>query len=323
MSFAEPTPEVSRDRYGRPYIKPENGGKALAYTRATTFVSAFEDTHNLTQWKMRQAAVGLSLRPDLSLAVAAHREEKGKLNGILQEAMDAAASSAGATTGTALHALTEQVDRGQELVGIPADAVADIAAYKEATADFKALFIEQMTVHDPLRVAGTPDRIVSYNGKRYIADLKTGDIEWGAMKIAAQLALYARSKNYDVNTGERTIHGADLERGLVIHLPAGTGTCEVKWIDLLEGWKTVVCCRDVRDRRKVKASDLYEPLVNVPLTPATVLPTLEEQITRCADGDAVRALWAANEGVWTDALTEIAKAHIASLDRAGQPLPAA
>jgi hypothetical protein len=41
---------------------------------------------------------------------------------------------------------------------------------------------------------------VEYGGKRYIADLKTGSIEWGTLKIAAQLAVYARSHTYDVAT---------------------------------------------------------------------------------------------------------------------------
>lgn len=312
MTVTTVIPEVSRDHYGRPLIKPQGGGKPVAYTRCTTFVGAFEDTHNLTQWKMRQAAVGLSLRPDLQLAVAAHKDDKSKLNKILQEALDAAASSAGATTGIALHALTEQRDRGQELVGIPLEAAADLAAYAEATADFKAVFIEQMTVHDPYKVAGTPDRIVSYRGKRYIADLKTGDVQWGAGRIAAQLAMYARSKTYDVATGERSMHGAELDKGLVIHLPAGSGTCEVLWVDLLAGWDIVNTCQHVRRVRGLKARDLCEPFTTVEVALAASL-SLADRIRACDTADAIRGLWAENASDWTDELTQIAKDRIASL----------
>jgi hypothetical protein len=60
------TPEVERDRYGRPMILPKGRTKKAPYTRCTTFVSAFEDTYNLEQWKLRQAAIGLSMRRDLA-----------------------------------------------------------------------------------------------------------------------------------------------------------------------------------------------------------------------------------------------------------------
>jgi hypothetical protein len=200
--------------------------------------------------------------------------------------------------------------------GVPESNLADVAAYIEATKDLKAVHIEEMTVQDPLKVAGTPDRVVEYQGKRYIADLKTGDIEWGAGKIAAQLAMYARSKVYDVATGERTSHGAEIDKGLVIHLPAGSGECTVHWIDLIQGWQTVVCCRMVRERRAVKAKDLYSRFgVDLLHTVAESIETnLERKIRACVTADTVRALWAQHAASWTDALTQVARDHIASLE---------
>jgi hypothetical protein len=321
MTLTTVPPEVDRDRYGRPLIKPKGQSKAVPYTRCTTFVSAFEDTYNLEKWKMRQTAVGLSLREDLRLSVAAHKDDKRKLDAACEQAMEAAASSSGATKGTALHAMTEQVDRGLELVGVPAEFLPDIAAYKDATAELQPVYIEQLTVHDPWQVAGTPDRVVRYRGKRYIADLKTGDIEYGCGKIAAQLAMYARSEVYDIATGERTMHGAELDKGLVIHLPAGTGTCTVWWIDLLAGWEIARTCRDVRERRKLKFKDLTttfaEAEVDLTTTVAESLEAnLEQQILAATSADAIRALWPPNEAVWTDHLTQVAKDRIASLGTA-------
>ena len=53
------------DRYGRYLIPPADGGKPVAHTRATTWASTNDDQHNLTRWKLRTAALGLSRRSDL------------------------------------------------------------------------------------------------------------------------------------------------------------------------------------------------------------------------------------------------------------------
>jgi len=58
--------EIDRDRYGRPLVVPPNGGKPVAYTRATTIANSLDDASALTAWKMRMAAIGLTTRPDIS-----------------------------------------------------------------------------------------------------------------------------------------------------------------------------------------------------------------------------------------------------------------
>ena len=69
----QPT-EPPRDRYKRYLIAPRDGGKAKAYTRATTVAEVLDDRYNLELWKMRQVAVGLTRRNDLLLKVAAEIE---------------------------------------------------------------------------------------------------------------------------------------------------------------------------------------------------------------------------------------------------------
>lgn len=313
--LATPTPEIPRDRWGRPLVVPPNGGKPTAYTRCTTFVSAVEDTYNLARWQQRMVALGLADRRDLQLAVAAHREDKEKLNAICEQALEAAKGNAGATTGTALHAITETHDRGLEVGNLPEEAAADLDAYVKATSELTAVMIEHFMVQDPLKIGGTPDRVVKYRGKRYIADLKTGSIDYGCLKIAAQLAVYARSRPYDVATGTRLEpHGADLERGIVIHLPAGTGKCTLHWVDLKAGWQIVQLARDLREKRGMKFRDLFAPLESIPTSDTLPTPlTLAEQINLAATEDAVRALWSANASTWTDQHTELAKQRIAAL----------
>jgi hypothetical protein len=330
--LATPAAEIRRDRWGRPLVSPVGGGKAVAYTRCTTFVGSIEDTYNLSKWQQRMVALGLADRRDLQLAVAAHREDAGRLNQICEDALEAAKGHAAATTGTALHAITETYDRGHKVGILPDDAKADLDAYVAATKDLKPIHIEQFMVQDPLKVGGTPDRISKYavDGKRYVTDLKTGSIEHGYLKIAAQLAMYARSRPYDVEKGERMEpHGADLERGIVIHLPAGSATCTLYWVDLLVGWEVVQLCRRVRDKRSVKFDALMSPVggpngktwhTNTTGGPAdrpANPPTLAQQVAACATPDAVRELWRAHASDWTDELTQLAKNHIETLTTQG------
>lgn len=335
MNFANPAPEVNRDRFGRPLVVPPEGGKPVPYTRCTTFVDCVEDKHALGKWQQRMVARGLALRPDYllhaqSLGEPTEQSTKKQYDALCEKAIEAAKGSAAATTGTALHALTELIDRGQELPPLPPEVLADLEAYRRETAELKAIHIEQFCVLDPLQIGGTPDRVVTYRGERYIADIKTGSIEYGALKIAMQLAVYARSHTYDVATGQRGRHDASTEKGIIIHLPAGQAKCELRWVDLRAGWEGVQIARRIREARKQKFTDLTAPLgeelpavvepevvaepesVDEPVTPEV----LEQWIGRISDPDALRTLYAAHADVWTDHLTALATERIAAIKAA-------
>lgn len=260
MTFTQPTSTINRDRFGRPLVIPPDGGKAIPYTRCTTYVDCLEDKFNLQKWQQRMVAIGLADRPDLLLAVAAHRDDKKHLGRICDDAIEAARGSAAATTGTALHSLTEVVDRGQELPVVPDDARRSIDAYQQTTSGMTHLAIEQFCVLDDLQIGGTPDRVVTFDGRNYIADVKTGSLKWGAGKIAQQLAVYSRCQAYDVETGQRTaLPQVDQDRAIVIHLPAGEGRCDLYWIDIRLGWEAVQLAGRVRAFRKFARNGLLEP----------------------------------------------------------------
>jgi hypothetical protein len=322
--------EVPRDRWQRPMVRPPGADKNVPYTRCTTFVSVLEDTYNLGMWQQRMVALGLNDRPDLLLSVSAHRDDKDKLNKLVDQAREAAAASAGATTGTALHALTEQLDRGQEIGAVPEAYRADLDAYQRATQELTAVHIERFTVLDDYRVGGTPDRIVEHHGKLTVADVKTGSIEYGIGKIAMQLAVYAHSMLYDPQTYARTpLDGIDLERAVVIHLPAGQGRCELVEVDISAGWEAVQIAKQVRDwRSRAKYANLARQLevaapVDMHTAPAYTTSTdakngastppatdaLAESIATADSVDALTQLWRDHQAQWTPEHTKLAAAR--------------
>lgn len=302
-------PELPRDRWGRPLVVPPGGGKAAAYTRCTTYVGALEDTYNLSRWQQRMVATGLAQRPDLVLAAAAHHDDRDELDKICQSAMDAAAAGAAAGIGTALHRLTERLDRGQELGVVPEAYRADIEAYRVATAEVTPVHIERFCVQDDLKVGGTPDLVVRFGNELFIADKKTGSIDYGAGKIAMQLAMYSRSVFYNHLSGTRESMGAvNQERGVIIHLPAGQGRCELKWVDIAAGWEAVQLATQVRAWRGRKS--LIYPL-DVAALLAEVFEVTEvsllEQIGGAPSNESIEALWSSHRAVWTDEHTHAAK----------------
>jgi hypothetical protein len=244
--------EIQRDRYGRPLIVPPKGGKPVAYTRATTIANSLDDPSALTAWKMRMAAIGLSVRSDLLLAINAAQDDKMAINKYIEDAMEVAGASRAATIGTAIHSFTERMDLGQDLGPVPSEWVPTLRAYEQKTKQLNNLHIEQFTVLDKFKIAGTPDRVVELNGEKYIADIKTGRIDH-PNNIAMQLAIYANGLPYDPATATRGKWGdINKDKAIIIHLPAGTGLCELVWIDIAEGWRGVQFAMKVREWRDKK-----------------------------------------------------------------------
>lgn len=282
--------EIPRDRYGRPMVlQPGSKTKRVAYRRTTTFVGCLEDTYNLMAWKNRQVAYGMGQRKDLVLAAAAaDPTDKRKLGEIAEKATEHAMASASATTGTALHALTERVDRGQPLGFVPEEYKADIEAYQKATKSIEWSGIESFRVHDEWQVAGTADRVGrDHRGRLRIYDIKSGSIDY-PHKMAMQLAMYARSVPYDIATDKRgEPEELDLTRGIIIHLPAGEGRCDLYEIDIVKGWGACLIAKKVWGWRGTK--DLTRPFD--PEAPAPVMPTWESLVRDARDLDDLRLIW--------------------------------
>lgn len=245
--------EIPRDRWGRPLIEPPEGGKPIAYTRVSTLAKSLDKQEALTKWKQRMTAIGMSQRPDLLALVQATRDDDRKtLDDACEQALAAARSQAAANTGTALHAFCERIDEGVPVDEIVASDVikADLQAYVHATRWMKMLAAELFIVQDDIKCAGTFDRLVQIDGRVYVADIKTGQHEPNYPHgVAVQTAIYARGTGYHP-TKKRTASlasiGVDLDRAILIHLPAGQATCELYWLDIAAGWEMAQTATRVR-----------------------------------------------------------------------------
>jgi len=271
--FETPKAPISRDRWGRPMVIPPGGGKPVPYTRATTFVDCLDDKSNLSKWMQRQVLRGVAAAPQLMLRVSASLDDDKALQKIADDALDAAQSNAKADIGTALHALTETVDRGGDLSAVPADYRADLEAYAAVMRGIDIVSTETFTVLDRYQVGGTHDRRLrfpSLGDTPVIGDVKTGRIDYGLGKIGMQLAVYAHSLTYNQSTGERSEFDCRKDIAVIIHLPAGEGRAELVWVDIAQAWENIELCRQVRDWRKLKHAPIPSPLAQVDIVAALI-----------------------------------------------------
>lgn len=270
--------EVARDGYGR-YLLPDpknpNAKKPKAFTRATTFAKSISDTFALSKWGERMGGKGLAQNPDLLMRIASLDldNDKKEINAAFDEAKNRAGAKTAANLGTALHAFSEQVDRGQSPV-IPEPYDKDIDAYTTLL-DAHGLeivpeLIERIVLEPTYGIAGTFDRIVRLTrdlevvmpdgtvaalaaGDLIVLDLKTGrDLSYGWNEIAIQLAIYANAQ-YIYNRRENKLDPMPDVRtdvALVLHLPVGKATATMHAVDIEEGWKACLLCKLVRDWRK-------------------------------------------------------------------------
>lgn len=204
------------------------------------------NTWNLDRWKERQVALGLAKRDDLMLSVKAMGAEpddeiaarayKKKLNGIVKEAQGAAKTGKGGNrAGTAVHDLTERIDRGEPIDdvarGLPAEAAQSLRAYEHLRRvnGWQSVEIERTVECEELEVRGTFDRVdylpelaallgpseCQYGhrpgehdpedgpgGLPVVVDVKTEAEPWrNGLHIAPQLAIYSRARKMWRPTG--------------------------------------------------------------------------------------------------------------------------
>jgi len=249
---------IARDRFDRPMILQADGSRQ-PYTRASTMAKALDDGFGIGGWRARYAAQGVARWPDLQQSIAyldlEDRDEKARADDVIEMAMDRAGANQKRERGTALHGITERLDRGLPISFVPPELRRAVTAYQLATEGIEWLAFEQFIVHDEYRVAGTADRF----GKRAdwrlprVLDLKTGDMSYGGLSFPTQLAPYSSGCAYDGETETRTAFPfeVDQEVGVIIDLDADAGTCHLVEYDLQLGHRAVRAAMDVRELRKI------------------------------------------------------------------------
>lgn len=237
------------------------------YSRPSGWGSDLDDESNLVNWRIDRAMEGVALDPAIAATVAAHVNISEGRRERRDRAIDRGRGGERRDIGTALHAMTERVERGDGFRA-PPPYDADLAAYllMLERAQLTSEFIECKICSDTWRAAGTADRIyrlggelttpdgsVLPKGSMVIGDLKTGaKLENKLPGFCIQLAIYSDGVFYDVNTDERTPMPEELRMdwGVLVHLPAGSGRCELLWTDLRVGRIGADLVRQVRSWRK-------------------------------------------------------------------------
>jgi hypothetical protein len=248
------------------------------YHRASSFGDLLYDRRNLEKWKLRIVLTGLGVEKRLLASLErTSPDDKEMLNEIADRAFELGDGYAKAQKGTDLHTLTEYVDKGWPLPEALVDREtgqerpvtlqdrADLAAWQRVAESLSLQFsgIECFVVNDEYEIGGTYDRRTFISPeicqcyRPLILDLKTGRIDYGAGKIAQQLAIYANSKDYDPETGERSDQDVCTHYGIVVHLPQGTGEATVHVVDLVAGWEAVKLSSQVREHRRMSKNMLW------------------------------------------------------------------
>jgi len=243
---------IPRDRWERPEID------GVAYTRASTIAKTLDRGDGLITWTARVVARGMATRPDLVKLAYAHRNDDKKLAQVAAQAKEAGGGSSARSTGTALHAVLEELDRGElDLADVPDDAVRERAeSYLLATklSSLTTVGTEFFTFNERFRAAGTADRAyLCGDGRVRIGDLKTGnsDTKWLLGPTALQLAVYATGVLFD---GEPWPENFDPTIGLLVHVPQSGGPVSVVELDLVHALVGVELCCDVREWRDTHMS---------------------------------------------------------------------
>lgn len=320
-----PEAEVPRDQWGRYVLPGQPLGLAekriktqLGYVngvslqRATTFAKMISDNYALNLWGKRMALKGLTLDAGLYAQVATTGlEDREGLNALAEKSAELAGAKTRASIGTALHAFTERIDRG-EVPHIPAMWAPEVAAYVKLVHETGLRFehIERIVAIPELEVAGTFDRIATVTkplkvqlptlglitlepGTRVILDLKTGrDLSYGWGEICIQLKLYQMAEQMWV-MGTRDYEPKpelDPRVGLVIHLPVRESEDQeakatLHAVNLLVATQAVDLARLVREWRKVRGLAAEVTVATVSGKVAAAVDTLEK-----ADPGAVPAI---------------------------------
>lgn len=317
-------PEAKRGRYSLPH--PETG-KKQSWRRATNSTKPFEDRYHLELWVQRNVAVGLGILirdgriNARSLASHDVKEDKNRLNNMVQTAQDVAEAYKMADEGTALHASVEAVlAAGGDLNRAPEKHRPKVRMFLDALSanGLRVVpnMVERVIVSTKYQTAGKLDYVLQLpDGSFAIGDLKTGDsLDLSSPGISAQMDIYEDGWNsHGVFNGHRYEQPFKVrdDFAVVIHLPSTRNEVAVHRCKLAEGRRINAVNQQIFDVRKIKAKDVLSTFDggDFQLSADQIHAYWSEQLNACHDREQMIqvARRAKGWGQWTARLGDVAR----------------
>ena len=248
---------ITRNGYGQPVID------GITYQRPSSMKDAIEDIHNLRVWDKRMVAFGLADRPDLYAKLCdVERTDKSTVNRLCEAAAVAGGSKIKADLGTVIHKVLE-LSWFDESYKPPEQFVALVGAVHDQLrrCGLKPVpdSAERFVINEEHQVAGTFDLLVTDGTEQFVADIKTGAIDYSSIGFACQLACYANADWFYDGYARTPIWEVSKSTGVIIHANPETNRCELYWLDLEVGSQALELAIEVREIRKFKALTKIEP----------------------------------------------------------------
>ncbi|QNJ56868.1 RecB-like exonuclease/helicase [Mycobacterium phage Reindeer] len=277
---------------------PPEGGNRVAYSRCSTLAKDIDKASDgLFAYYQANAMLGLAANPSLMSRVKAilakggnWDRNKGELKEIAKNAEIIGGSQNKADRGTSIHDFAEAVELDTlDWSLVPEDLKGAVDGYHKYVASsphikfvgrelFLAVNVPMKTPTGNafvLRAAGSADRIVEIDGKRYMADIKTGRDDQYRMGVSGQLALYTEGQLYQDSVVRQNIdwaewypnadgkaefasHECDYEEAVMLHCPQqpddwGRWQWKVLLVPLERGRQIIRCGQWARKLRYVPA----------------------------------------------------------------------
>jgi len=246
--------DFRRGGNGVPWVTEPGGTKRVPYRRVSSIGKVLDDESNLVRWKRYTEMVGAAQRPDLMAEVSTldPATAKQRLYEIAELCLEAGKGQQRAVTGTAIHRMLDLIDMGAEWTAAPQfQALCDSYISVRNAYGLIPIECEVRCVVDHYHLAGSMDRIYQTTrplmmpdqstlpvGSYVVGDTKTGkSLDYAAGSFATQLAAYAMSVRYNVQTDERSEFDPALNQdwGFIFHANPDTQACEVHLVDLAAG----------------------------------------------------------------------------------------
>lgn len=283
-------PERVKGRYK--FVDPF--GNTVSAMTASNYGFPLADQYGLNKWKMRELVKGIAQRQDLiALLSVLDPGSKGKIDEIIDTALQVAGTSVEANKGTAIHEALRLAD-----MGLPYPPMFEpfVSSYRAELQRFGlTVGLIEATVYSPgLNARGDLDRtFIESDGSHVLGDVKsTEHLEDQAHEISVQMAVYQSATHYRDDKGgwhviPRGKHPLRDDYAIIVHVDREHATVTLYRLDLWIGKRGANLAEQVRQWRKAGPVLLpYAP----PGTPVTEMQWKMSQAVTKATGIPARPI---------------------------------